>query len=529
MIELERSMETKWIFQKNISDKELIESYIEALKKIDEVDKKNIMRELLKNDGYRGRKRDEHSNKVIGALSTIGVRFSQMCFYMFGYKVSKNVGHRTVRQQFAAGNLKKDIFVPSPTTLHMLNINDDLLKCMLINLFSIQFPHPYSNTCNLNQIYAGRLIIKLLLEERINSRIYIDEFVYFLPFIKSINQLKYNELVDSILEYRTKSYEEKMELFKSVRDWEHLFSNTMHECNYYFIRIFNQFKIFDLIGDEKHNDGLLFKFRHGGRESTAFRETAQNHDTFRNDAYKPRAQYSGYISLNKLIIDDCKELLNKFSAFDRPETGEGKPTEEWIYNLFDRDMMNYLAVIMPQKTAEAKIISDINTMQLSAIQGNIEGTDFENSLKPVFELFRENIKVDVLSGPGNPDLICVFVDRNNIDSNYTINIEAKSRNSFNSLNLLEPQRHSIQHKTNYAIVVAPRFTPRTISELTQVNSDNNVVLLNSDTLGRYCQKECLSSDDGLADYNSIDNIIVNNKCSNISQLVDDLIIDRYGT
>ena len=526
MIELERSMATKWIFQKNINDKKLIESYIDALKQTDEIDKKNLMKELRKTDAYRGRKRDENNNRVIGALSTIGVRFSQMCFYMFGYKVSKNVGRRTARHQFATGNVKKDIFMPSPTTLHMLNIKEDLQKCMLINLFSIQFPHPYSNTSDLNQIYAGRLIIKLLLDNKINYRIYIDEFIYFLPFIKTINQSKYNELVNSILEFRSKSYEEKLKLFKGVKDWEHLFANTVHECSYFFARIFNQFRIFDLTGDSSHNDGLLFKFRHGGRRSSVFRESAQDHNTFRNDAYESGAKYSGYISLNKEIIDDCKKLLNKFNVFDKPENGIGIPPEEWIYNLYDRDMMNYLAVIMPQKTAEAKIINDINTMQLSAVQGNVEGTDFENSLKPVFELFRENIKVDVISGAGNPDLICIFVNNSN---NYKVNIEAKSRNSFNNLNLLEPQRHSIQHNTKYAIVVAPRFTPRTIAELTQVQQDHNVVLLNSDTLGRYCQKECLSSDDGLADYNSIDDIIINNKCSDISPLVDDLIIDRYGT
>ena len=51
----------------------------------------------------------------------------------------------------------------------------------------IQYPHPYSKTPQDIKIYAGRLILKLLTEERIGNKLYIDEFIWFLPFIKSIN------------------------------------------------------------------------------------------------------------------------------------------------------------------------------------------------------------------------------------------------------------------------------------------------------------------------------------------------------
>ena len=71
-------METKWIFQKNVSSKNLIDAYLDVISDI-ESDETNVIEKLKEKNGYTGR-----SNG--GSLNTIGVRYSQMCFYMFGYK-----------------------------------------------------------------------------------------------------------------------------------------------------------------------------------------------------------------------------------------------------------------------------------------------------------------------------------------------------------------------------------------------------------------------------------------------------------
>ena len=62
----------------------------------------------------------------------------------------------------------------------MLNDYSSVSKNMLVNLFSIQYPHPYSKTPYNFKIYAGRLILKLL-TMRIENKLYIDEFIWFLP------------------------------------------------------------------------------------------------------------------------------------------------------------------------------------------------------------------------------------------------------------------------------------------------------------------------------------------------------------
>ena len=159
MIELERSKDNKWIFQKNISSNELIKSYVEVVYDTKDFDKEQIQEKLREKNAYTGR-------TSMGSLSTMGVRFSQMCFYMFGYKSSNGV------------------FIPTQTTFNMIHDTNAKNKNMLVNLFSIQYPHPYSKTPQDIKIYAGRLILKLLTEERIGNKLYIDEFIWFYHSLK---------------------------------------------------------------------------------------------------------------------------------------------------------------------------------------------------------------------------------------------------------------------------------------------------------------------------------------------------------
>ena len=210
-MELNRDKENKWIFQKNINSNELIKLYLNALKKQDNKINYEISLKYLKEiNGYKGRS----SN---GTTNTLGVRMSQMCFYMLGYKTYNKEFIPSVSSQiYEKDNSKKDIV-------------------FLINLFSLQFPNPYSKTPTNFKIYIGRLILKLLLEERIEKRIYIDEFIWFLPFIEKINEDIYENLISEILKYRGKTYEEKLKLFSGIKNYNSLFANVLHECLYYLL------------------------------------------------------------------------------------------------------------------------------------------------------------------------------------------------------------------------------------------------------------------------------------------------------
>ena len=71
-------------------------------------------------------------------------------------------------------------------------------------LFAIQFQHPASGTDKEFQLYPFRLIFKLLLDERLEYRLYNYEYALLLAFVNSIDDSKYEDLVNKILELRQK-------------------------------------------------------------------------------------------------------------------------------------------------------------------------------------------------------------------------------------------------------------------------------------------------------------------------------------
>ena len=52
-----------------------------------------------------------------------------------------------------------------------------------------------------------------------------------------------------------------------------------------------------------------------------------------------------------------------------------------------------------------------------------DGKEFENSLKPFMELFRETANVEIISGAGNTDLLCAMEDAD--ENIYKMNVDAK--------------------------------------------------------------------------------------------------------
>lgn len=489
-MKFERLMDDKWIFQKNISSNSLIQSFLKVLEETKDIDKQQIQSKLRQSNAYRGR-------STSGSLSTMGVRFSQMCFYMFGYKSSN------------------DMYIPTQTTLNMINNSSSIEKNMMINFFSLQFPHPYSNTPSDFKIYVGRLLTKLLLDEKINKKLYIDEMIWFLPFIKTINENEYLELIDLILDYRKLSYKQKRELFESVTNYEQLFANCTHEINYYFVRIFNGFNVLNITEDIHHNGGNLFSFQHGKTS------------TYRKDSYAPSKSKSGFITLNPQLLDSAEKLVSSFSPFNIPTSMESEfvySKQDWISDLYENEFIRYIETIFPSYTTQRNIISSLSNMTYMSKYSSVDGKDFESSLKPVFELFREILNVEIISGSGDTDLLCAVEDPLNDYDIYKINVDGKSRKSSNNINPVRLKRHLLKNNSRYCIIVAPRFSKGTVKDI----SSFPIVTISAEALAKYCSKECLSSNDYLADYIEINRIIEQNLGTDITSEVERYTYDKYG-
>lgn len=494
MIALNRNKNNRSVLQKNVSSKEIIKAYLDVISNSHSaIDYEDVKNELKNRNIYKGR-------SAFGSISTMGVRFSQMCFYMFGYKVGK-------------------VFIPSPMTENLLNKKEDISKesNMLVNVFSMQFPHPYSKgTASSFELYFGRLLIKLLLDSRINKRLYIDELIWFMPFIDKITSSKYEELIQSIKEYRTYTYNKKMELFHSIPDYEEFMATTLHEFKYYFLRIFEGFGVFNLVQDPGHNGGKLIKFTHPGESGT---ERSDIIDGYYDDC-------SGYFELSDKVVEDAIKLSNSFSAFDKPtsmNTQGINSKQDWLTALYDAEPLEYLSKISKAANRDKEISDTIQAMVYASKYGSHDGKDFEESLKPFIYLFRETCNVEIISGAGNTDLLCAMEDANN--DVYKMNVDAKTRRTgLAELNGRHLEKHLNKHGSKFCIVVSPRFASGIADDI----YGYRIVTIRADDFGSYCYKECKNNTDGYADFESIHQIIEANLGTDITQKVRNLTQERYG-
>ena len=485
MINLSRSVDNRWIVQKNISSSEQIEEFLKTISNINNATNQEALISLMRNKGvYKGR----HSDSSI--VGTMGVRLSQICFYMFGYKDNNR-------------------FYPTPATDMYLKGSLDRKDLSLVSLFSMQYPNPYSKTPNSFRVRIGRLFLKLLTDNRINNRLYYDEMVFFLPFIKSVNKETYEDIISSIQEWRMKTYFEKKALFGSVENSNQVFANCLHEFKYYFSRIFTQLGCFRYGYDKLHNGGEEFKFRHG------------NSNTYRSDYSKKEG--GNYICINPEIKEKVDMLLSNFDPFEKPITlEESLSKEDWIMSLYEFEPLKYINAIngKPNNTTL------IEKIIYESKYGSNDGKSFEESLKPIFELFRENRSTEIIGGSGDTDLLCVMMD--NEESNkslYKVNIDAKkSKNGLSSIHPIRIRNHLSIHSSKYCIVVSSRFGRGTKIDI----KGFDIVTLEAEALAKYCLKECINSSDGMADYTTIDRYIKNNKGTDITPFLNKYTDIKYG-
>ena len=155
--------------------------------------------------------------------------------------------------------------------------------------------------------------------------------------------------------------------------------------------------------------------------------------------------------------------------------------------------------------------------------GSHDGSDFEKSLKPFIELFRETANVEIIAGSGDTDLLCVMEKGNN--SLYKMNVDAKTRKAgLDQINAARLQKHLNKNGAKFCVVVAPRFALGVSDDI----NGSNIVTIRAADIGNYCYNECIKSKDGFADFNSIYEHIVNNLGTDITEFVRKLTIERYG-
>lgn len=273
----------KWTLYKHTCKYELIKAVALDVKNkcktdVSEIERYRMQDRLAALNLYKTRNPEEKP------LDSINHRINTLEFYMFGYEDK-------------IGKEKKFIFSPLGNLfLKYISNEDKTRKIFTAMLFGMQFAHPCTTVNNEFNLYPFRLIFSLLLDERLDGKLYNFEYACLISSLKELTLEKYESLVKEILELRSKELSEIATLMK--RD-EHAYVNAVHEWN------FMQTLLAQVGVIERFDGELICRLYHPPKPTSKSLPTN-------------RKATSGYIELNELVKGFVIKMLSEYSCFDTP-------------------------------------------------------------------------------------------------------------------------------------------------------------------------------------------------------------------
>lgn len=471
----------KWVLYRHTNNLDVIKAVAVNLNSFSKSglsnDEKASLNDRLKALGYYSERNPELP------LDAINHKINTLAYFMFGHK---SVVH----------GAKKFLF--SPLGDLMLQYFDDQFKSsriFLTQLFSVQFPHPHSGTDSKFKLYPYRLLYKLLLDERLGFKLYSVEIATCLMFVQSIDEHSYESLIKEILNLRSKTNEQWIELLESKYDYH---VNAYYEWDYY------QSKLFEEAGLINRTEGeVILKMKQGTSTTRTIRKT--------------------YIELNNEIATYCNTLLSNYSPFkiplnlNDPHRLSSDVIKE-IYSFFPGELLKELGL---KSDAGLENVMDL----MSAIDYHSENPEkdspyeFEKLLTDGFNYF-VNVDALLVGGAGKTDIECLF-----LDTKYKFCVDAKSSSrKLSSLNSGRLRLHRRKIGAGYTLIITPRYVP---SVLTDIEGDDVTVLLAS-TFTEYLY-QLITSKDTETDYTDLHNLILENTGKDISSLVSDLTFEKFAS
>ncbi len=476
----------KWILYKHTCDYELIKAVALDVKNSCNTElsdfQKHQMQERLKSlNLYKAR------NTETKPLDAINHRINTLEYWMFGYEDKIN---------------EKKRFMFSPLGNLFLKYIDDSNKQKFIftaMMFAMQFQHPGSSTNIEFQLYPFRLIFKLLLDERLEYKLFNNEVEYLVVFEKEMSEEKYEQLVKKILELRKKTTNEMAKLFKED---EHTFVNAVHEWEY-----FTQ-KLLSTIGIINRYDGeTICKLFHPTKINSHSKPTA-------------RTATNGYITINDDIKNFVFKMLNKYSfdqrplRLDDPERLRVDVIKE-IYNFYPEELLIEIN--------EDNLLSDLLELPklIESYSNNPDNETaylFEDVLTDGFNMFY-NVKAQKIGGAGHTDIECLYITRKR-----KFAVECKSTsNKLLGINVGRLREHRNEINANYTIVITSRYVPAAKRDI--LGTDNVIIL--ASTFAEFLYNH-IFNDIREIDYEDFDNIIMNNLGKDVSQLISNITVNKFA-
>lgn len=479
----------KWILYKHTSDYELIKAVALDIKN-------RCGNNISKKERYRMQERLEAlnlyhmRNSKDRPLDSINHRINTLEYYMFGYEDS---------------NLGKKRFIFSPLgNLFVNNIKSEkkLPKIFATMLFAIQFSHPASGTAACFQLYPFRLIFQLLIDKRLGGKLYNTEYAYIIAFIESVSKESYENIVESILEFRKKKNDEVIKLLKED---EHTYVNCIYEWQYYTQKILESAKII-----KRTKGNTLCKLYHPSKTNTTSKPTGRN-------------VTDGYVELNKDIYLFINKMLNVYSCFSKTlclndsERLQSDIIKE-IYSFYPKLLLDEIQE--ESSELEVKLLELPKLINEFAQNPNNETAYlFEDVLTEGFNTFW-NVQARKIGGAGHTDIECLYLNKRK-----KFAVDAKSTaNKLTAINSGRLRGHREEIGAEYTIVVTSRYVPAVKKDI----YGNPIVIILASTFSEYLYNH-LYHDLREIDYEDFDKIIVNNLGTDISPLISNMTMEKFAT
>lgn len=476
----------KWILYKHTNNYELVKAVALDVKNscktdISQTEQHRMQERLAAINLYKTRNPKERP------LDSIAHRINTLQYYMFGYKDS-------------IGKDKKFIFSPLGN-LFLKHIDDDdkLKKIFIAMLFAIQFQHPGSGTDKEFQLYPFRLIFQLLLDERLDGKLYNNEVEYLVVFCKKMNPKNYEDLVSKILELRKVSVERMAILFKED---EHTYVNTVYEWEYYTASFLDQIGII-----KKQEGDKICKLFHPSKTNTSSPPTG-------------RTATKGYITLVEDITVFVQAMLNEYSCYDDPIKLDDS---ERMYIDCVKEIYNFYPKILLEEIGESEELSSLLELPklIETYANNPENETaylFEDVLTDGFNMFY-NVEAVKRGGAAHTDIECLYFTKKK-----KFAVESKSTaNKLSGINAGRLREHREEIGGEYTIVITPRYVPAAKRDI----KGSPIVIILANTFAEYLYNN-IFHDVREIDFKEFDDIIVNHLGSDVSQLISNMTLQKFS-
>jgi len=477
----------KWILYKHTCNYELIKAVALDVKNscktdISDVERHRMQERLTTLNFYNTRNPNKRP------LDSIDHRINTLEFWMFGYEDSTSGG-------------KKFIFSPLGNLfLKYISDADKTTKIFVAMTFAAQFPHPANGTSKEFQLYPFRLIYQLLIDERLNGKLYNYEEELILPFIKTINPDQYEELVNEILAVRELPDSEIIKRFKSD---EHTYVNTVYEWEYYTQTLLEQVGII-----RREQGDLLCKLYHPAKPTSKSLPTG-------------RRATKGYVSLQPECVSFVKSMLAEHSVFDLPVllSDSERLTVDCV-----KEIYSFYPELLLKEIGESEDLSKLLALpklieQYSTNPENETAYLFEDVLTEGFNMFY-NVEAVKRGGATHTDIECLYITKKK-----KFAVESKSTaNKLLGINAgrLREQREEIGGE--YTIVITPRYVPATKRDI----KGTPIVIILANTFAEYLYNHIFHEVRDI-DYEDFDSVIVNNLGTDISELISNITLNKFAT